>query len=133
MRQETPEFLITNAVKGIAELVTKSGLVNLDFADIRTIMGKGGVAMIGIGESATEHRALEAVDKAVNNPLLDFDINARSTLNLLECFKKYCPKAKFIYLSTNKVYGDNPNLLPLKELSTRLEISKKHKYFEGIN
>ncbi len=67
--------ILTNAVKGIAELVTKSGLVNLDFADIRTIMGKGGVAMIGIGESDTEHRALEAVDKAVNNPLLDVDIS----------------------------------------------------------
>jgi len=66
--------ILTNAVKGIAELVTKAGLVNLDFADIKTIMGQGGVAMIGVGESDTENRAIEAVEKAVNNPLLDVDI-----------------------------------------------------------
>jgi cell division protein FtsZ len=66
--------ILTNAVKGIAELVTKAGLVNLDFADIRTVMGDGGVAMIGVGESDTEHRAIEAVEKAISNPLLDVDI-----------------------------------------------------------
>jgi len=66
--------LLTNAVKGIAELVTKAGLVNLDFADIRTVMSGGGVALIGVGESDSEHRAQEAVEKAINNPLLDVDI-----------------------------------------------------------
>ncbi len=66
--------ILTNAVKGIAELVTKAGLVNLDFADIRTVMGRGGVAMIGVGESDTEHRATECVQKALNNPLLDVDV-----------------------------------------------------------
>ena len=48
-------------------------------------------------------------DWAYKNPGLDFDINARSTLNLLECTKKFCPKATFIFVSTNKVYGDTPN------------------------
>ena len=67
--------ILTNAVKGIAELVTRPGLVNLDFADIRTVMGKGGVAVIGVGESDTENRAVEAVEKAIQNPLLDVDIN----------------------------------------------------------
>lgn len=67
--------ILTNAVKGIAELVTRPGLVNLDFADIRTVMGKGGVAVIGVGESDTENRATEAVEKAIQNPLLDVDIN----------------------------------------------------------
>jgi len=66
--------ILTNAVKGIAELVTKAGLVNLDFADIRAVMGNGGVALIGVGESDTENRAIEAVEKALNNPLLDVDI-----------------------------------------------------------
>src|SRR3989344_3980854 len=66
--------ILTNAVKGIAELVTKTGLVNLDFADIRTVMGKGGVAMIGVGESDSENRAIESVEKAIHNPLLDVDI-----------------------------------------------------------
>ncbi|MCF7871795.1 cell division protein FtsZ [Candidatus Woesearchaeota archaeon] len=66
--------LLTNAVKGVAELVTKAGLVNLDFADIRTVMGDGGVALIGVGESDSDNRATEAVEKAINNPLLDVDI-----------------------------------------------------------
>jgi len=66
--------ILTNAVKGVAELVTKAGLVNLDFADIKTVMGDGGVALIGVGESDSANRASEAVEKAVNNPLLDVDI-----------------------------------------------------------
>ena len=66
--------ILTNAVKGIAELVTKAGLVNLDFADIRTVMRGGGVALIGIGESDSSDRAVEAVEKAISNPLLNVDI-----------------------------------------------------------
>jgi len=70
--------ILTNSVKGIAELVTKAGLVNLDFADIRAVMGNGGVSMIGIGESDTDSRAEEAVEKAIQNPLLDVDISGAS-------------------------------------------------------
>ena len=70
--------ILTNAVKGIAEMVTKAGLINLDFADIRTVMGNGGVALIGLGESDTDNRAVEAVEKAINNPLLDVDISGAS-------------------------------------------------------
>lgn len=66
--------ILVNAVKGIAELITKPGLVNLDFADIRAVMGSGGLAMIGMGESDTDNRAVEAVEKALNNPLLDVEI-----------------------------------------------------------
>jgi cell division protein FtsZ len=67
--------ILTNAVKGVSELITKPGLINRDFADIRTIMHEGGVAMIGVGESDSENRAVEAVEKAINNPLLDVDVN----------------------------------------------------------
>ncbi|MAH03851.1 cell division protein FtsZ [Candidatus Pacearchaeota archaeon] len=67
--------ILTNAVKGTTELVTTSGLVNLDFADIRTVMVDGGVSLIGMGESDTEQRAMEAVEKAIQNPLLDVDIS----------------------------------------------------------
>jgi cell division protein FtsZ len=70
--------ILTNAVKGIAELVTKPGLVNLDFADIRTIMGQGGVALIGVGESSSKDRSKEAVHRAVHNPLLDVSIKGAS-------------------------------------------------------
>ncbi len=66
--------ILVNSVKGITELVTKPGLVNLDFADVRAVMGAGGLAMIGMGESDTENRALESVEKSLNNPLLDVNI-----------------------------------------------------------
>ncbi|MBS3169786.1 cell division protein FtsZ [Candidatus Woesearchaeota archaeon] len=73
--------ILTNAVKGIAELVTKTGLVNLDFADVKAIMGEGGVAMIGVGESDSENRASESVEKALENPLIDVDVtNATGAL-----------------------------------------------------
>lgn len=66
--------ILVNSVKGIAELVTKPGLVNLDFADVRAVMGEGGLAMIGMGESDTENRAFEAVERALNNPLITIDV-----------------------------------------------------------
>ncbi len=67
--------ILVNAVKGVTELVTKPGLINLDFADIRSVMGGGGIAMIGMGQSDSENRAREAVSKALANPLLDVDID----------------------------------------------------------
>ena len=67
--------ILTNAVKGVTELVTTPGLVNLDFADIRAVMVDGGVSLIGMGESDTANRALDAVEKAIDNPLLDVDIS----------------------------------------------------------
>lgn len=70
--------ILVNAVKGITELVTKPGLVNLDFADVRTVMREGGIAMIGMGESDTENRAFEAVEKALNNPLISVNIDGAS-------------------------------------------------------
>lgn len=73
-------------------------------------------------------------DWAYKNPILDYDINARSTLHLLECFKKYSPKSTFIFTSTNKVYGDLVNKFKLKEQKTRFEILKKNPFFKkGIN
>lgn len=70
--------ILTNAVKGITELVTTSGLVNLDFADIKAVMANGGVSLIGMGESDSAQRASEAVEKAIFNPLLDVDISNAS-------------------------------------------------------
>ncbi|WP_147819495.1 NAD-dependent epimerase/dehydratase family protein [Salidesulfovibrio onnuriiensis] len=65
-------------------------------------------------------------DWAAREPLTDFDVNARSTLVLLEAARKHCPEASFIFTSTNKVYGDTPNRLPLVELETRWELSEEH-------
>ncbi len=67
--------ILTNAVKGVTELVTTSGLVNLDFADIKAVMVDGGVSLIGMGEADSTNRALEAVEKAIQNPLLDVDVS----------------------------------------------------------
>jgi len=73
--------ILTNSVKGITELITKSGLVNLDFADVKSVMNNGGVSLIGIGESDSQDRAKDAVEKAINNPLLNVDItNAKGAL-----------------------------------------------------
>ncbi|MGA2130302.1 MAG: cell division protein FtsZ [Candidatus Pacearchaeota archaeon] len=73
--------ILTNAVKGVTELVTTAGLVNLDFADVKAVMVDGGVSLIGMGESDSTNRAIEAVEKAISNPLLDVDIsNATGSL-----------------------------------------------------
>lgn len=74
---KTADLVLTNAVRGITELVTRPGLVNLDFADVRTILEKGGQAMIGLGEvSRPDHqnRVIEAAEKALSSPLLDLDV-----------------------------------------------------------
>lgn len=72
-------------------------------------------------------------DWAAKEPLTDFDVNARGTLILLENFRKYCSDAVFIFTSTNKVYGDTPNSLPLIEKETRYEIPESHKFYNGID
>lgn len=106
--------ILTNAVKGTTELVTTSGLVNLDFADIKAVMVDGGVSLIGMGESDTEKRASDAVEKAIQNPLLDVDISGATgalvnivggvDMSLDECKeiieiigKKLSPDAKLIW------------------------------------
>jgi CDP-paratose 2-epimerase len=73
-------------------------------------------------------------DWAAKEPLTDFTINANGTINMLELTRQYCPAAVFIFTSTNKVYGDTPNFLPLIELEQRWEIAETHTYFkEGID
>ena len=72
-------------------------------------------------------------DWAIKNIPLDFRINTLGTLNLLQLFKKYCPKSSFVQISTNKVYGDSPNKLNLIEKKTRFDVMSNSKYFKGIN
>ncbi len=71
-------------------------------------------------------------DWAAKEPWTDFDINAVGTLNMLEVTRLHAPDAVFIYTSTNKVYGDTPNSLPLIELDTRWEIAADHAFHDGI-
>lgn len=71
-------------------------------------------------------------DWSAKEPLVDFDVNAVGTVNLLEHTRQHCPEAAFINCSTNKVYGDRPNQLPLQEQATRYEIAPGHPYEQGI-
>jgi len=72
-------------------------------------------------------------DWAAKEPLVDFGVNANGTLNLLELTKIYCPKATFIFTSTNKVYGDTPNSLPLIEQDKRYEVASNSGWFDGVD
>ena len=72
-------------------------------------------------------------DWAAKEPYTDFEVNANGTLHILENFRKYSPNAVFIFTSTNKVYGDTPNNLPLVELEKRYEIDPKHRFKNGID
>src|SRR6202790_5116888 len=72
-------------------------------------------------------------DWAARDPQTDFTLNANGTLNLLEATRNFCPEAPFVFTSTNKVYGDTPNRLPLRELPKRWEIEPGHEYELGIS
>ena len=72
-------------------------------------------------------------DWAARDPQTDFTVNANGTLNLLEAARACCPEAPFVFTSTNKVYGDTPNRLPLRELRLRWEIEPGHEYEPGIS
>ena len=67
--------VLMRSIKGITEMITKPGLVNLDFADLKTVKKRGGVAMIGLGEAEGENKAVNAVVEALNSPLLEVDIS----------------------------------------------------------
>jgi CDP-paratose 2-epimerase len=72
-------------------------------------------------------------DWAASDPYMDFTVNANGTLVMLENFRQHCPESVFIFTSTNKVYGDTPNYLPLIEKETRWEIDPSHPYNDGID
>ena len=84
--------------------------------------------------AAVVHTAAQpSHDWAARDPQMDFTVNANGTLNLLEAARTHCPEAPFVFTSTNKVYGDTPNRLPLRELEMRWEIEPGHEYEPGIS
>ena len=84
--------------------------------------------------AAVVHTAAQpSHDWAARDPQMDFTVNANGTLNLLEAARQHCPEAPFVFTSTNKVYGDTPNRLPLRELKLRWEIAEGHEYEPGIS
>ncbi|MBJ6108610.1 NAD-dependent epimerase/dehydratase family protein [Hymenobacter sp. BT523] len=106
---------------------------NVDIRDQQAVEGifqefGGDIALVVHAAAQPSH------DWAAREPFTDFTVNANGTLNLLEMTRRHCPEAVFIFTSTNKVYGDTPNALPLVELETRWEIDESHPYFaHGID
>src|SRR3954447_23240432 len=89
---------------------------------------------IGADLAAVIHTAAQpSHDWAASDPPTDFGVNANGTMNLLEATRKTRPEASFIFTSTNKVYGDTPNFLPLVDVGERLELPADHRYFGGID
>src|SRR6516225_11037503 len=79
--------------------------------------------------AAVVHTAAQpSHDWAARDPQADFTVNANGTLNLLEATRRHCPEASFVFTSTNKVYGDGPNELPLVERDLRWELSPEHRF-----
>jgi CDP-paratose 2-epimerase len=90
--------------------------------------------MHGRALAAIVHTAAQpSHDWAARDPQMDFTVNANGTLNLLEAARNFCPETPFVFTSTNKVYGDTPNRLPLQELELRWEIEPGHEYEPGIS
>jgi CDP-paratose 2-epimerase len=105
-------------------------------ADIRDEKAMGKIfSEYGKSISLVIHTAAQpSHDWAAKDPFMDFTVNANGTLVMLDMTRQYCPDAVFIFTSTNKVYGDAPNNLPLKELETRWEIDTSHPYYQyGID
>jgi len=117
--------ILTNAVKGTTELVTTSGLVNLDFADIKAVMSNGGVSLIGMGESDSAQRAIEAVEKAIQNPLLDVDIsNASGALvNIIGGPDMSLDECKTIIETVGNQLGPDAKLIWGAQISADMEKS----------
>jgi len=115
--------ILTNAVKGTTELVTKAGLVNLDFADIRAIMSNGGVSLIGMGESDSQERAKESVEKALTNPLLDVDVsNAQGALiNIIGGPGMTLDETKIIVEEVGRKLGEDAKMIWGAQISDDME------------
>jgi len=101
-----------------------------DFSNLESIFSDYSSDIVGVIHTAAQ----PSHDWAAKEPITDFTINANGTLNLLELTKKFCPGAVFIFTSTNKVYGDTPNYLPLIEQAKRYEVDPAHQFAkEGID
>src|SRR3954469_20164802 len=95
---------------------------------LRVFRGVGGELAVVIHTAAQPSH-----DWAASDPQTDFGVNANGTLNLLEATRAVQPAATFIFTSTNKVYGDTPNRLPLVDIGERLELPEDHRWYGGID
>lgn len=119
------------AAEKLAETIDNYRHYNLDIRDHEAVDGL--FREYGEDIKVVVHCAAQpSHDWAAREPLTDFSVNATGTLYLLEAARQHCPGAVFIFASTNKVYGDLPNSLPLVEEDTRWELEESHEYYGGI-
>jgi CDP-paratose 2-epimerase len=104
----------------------------LDIRDADGVMTLFGRHAKGI-ELVVHTAAQPSHDWAASEPQTDFAVNANGTLNLLEATRAHCPDATFVFTSTNKVYGDRPNALPLEDLGSRLDLPPSHRWYGGVD
>ena len=121
--------VLAGSVKGIAELVTKSGLVNVDFADLRTILADAGFAVIGLGEASLdakqEDRARVAVETALHSPLLDADVSTstRALINVIGGEDMSLKEAEYVVAETANRINPNAHIIWGARVDGRLKKS----------
>jgi CDP-paratose 2-epimerase len=100
-----------------------------DSAGVQRVFERAGRSLAAVVHTAAQ----PSHDWAARDPQTDFTVNANGTLNLLEATRRTQPDAAFVFMSTNKVYGDTPNRLPLVDAGDRLELPEDHRYFGGVD
>ncbi len=127
-----PEASTAPVTRRLGERVDGFTSLDLDIREREAVMGAfarydGDIELVVHAAAQPSH------DWAASDPHTDFSVNAAGTLNLLEAARRHARDAPFVFLSTNKVYGDLPNLLPLVEGATRLELPADHRYAGGVD
>jgi CDP-paratose 2-epimerase len=127
-----PEASTSHVTRDLVERYDEFRSIDVDIRDAESVDRI--IAEHGARIELLIHTAAQpSHDWAARDPQTDFGVNANGTLNLLEAARAHCPDASFVFCSTNKVYGDTPNQLPLEELATRLELPQDHRYYRGID
>jgi CDP-paratose 2-epimerase len=127
-----PDASTAHVTRRLVEAHPEFHSVDLDIRDAAGVLALFERHRRGL-ELIVHTAAQPSHDWAAGDPQTDFGVNANGTLNLLEAARAHAPDATFVFCSTNKVYGDTPNRLPLVETNTRLELPADHRYFRGID
>ena len=124
-----PEASTAGNTRKLVESLDEFRSLDVDIRDrdaVDRIFRDHGLALIVHTAAQPSH------DWAARDPHTDFTVNANGTLNLLQSTRDHKAEASFVFCSTNKVYGDRPNYLPLEDTGTRLELPEDHEYFGGV-
>jgi CDP-paratose 2-epimerase len=126
--ESSTAWSVTRLERELGSAYTHENVDIRDSDSLQRIFSRHGSAVTVVIHTAAQ----PSHDWAARDPAVDFGVNAVGTLNVLEATRAHCTDAAFIFTSTNKVYGDTPNRLPLTELETRYELPSGHDYFGGI-